>query len=93
MCLGFTHLTVEILSPDQNATKVISNILHCLKYGTQLGWFIDRGAISVLPSRAATSELTGMTDCLHPNSRTGSDSSVGVWLVEGRKLRGSGVRG
>ncbi len=33
--------TVEILSPDQKATKVISNILHCLKYGTQLGWLID----------------------------------------------------
>jgi Uma2 family endonuclease len=33
--------TVEILSPDQRATKVIGNILHCLKYGTQLGWLID----------------------------------------------------
>src|SRR5919202_1737479 len=33
--------TIEILSPDQNATKVISNILHCLKHGTQLGWFVD----------------------------------------------------
>lgn len=33
--------TVEILSPDQKATKVISNILHCLKHGTQLGWLID----------------------------------------------------
>jgi Uma2 family endonuclease len=33
--------TIEILSPDQNATKVISNILHCLRHGTQLGWFID----------------------------------------------------
>lgn len=33
--------TIEILSPDQNATKVIGNILHCLKHGTQLGWFID----------------------------------------------------
>jgi Uma2 family endonuclease len=33
--------TIKILSPDQNATKVISNILHCLRHGTQLGWFID----------------------------------------------------
>jgi Uma2 family endonuclease len=33
--------TIEILSPDQKATKVISNILHCLRHGTQLGWFID----------------------------------------------------
>ncbi|HYW19053.1 MAG TPA: Uma2 family endonuclease [Nodularia sp. (in: cyanobacteria)] len=33
--------TVEILSPNQRATKVISNILHCLRHGTQLGWLID----------------------------------------------------
>ncbi len=32
---------IEILSSDQNATKVIRNILHCLRHGTQLGWFID----------------------------------------------------
>lgn len=33
--------TIEILSPDQNQTKVIRNILHCLTYGTQMGWLID----------------------------------------------------
>lgn len=33
--------TVEILSPEQKTTKVIRNILHCLKYGSQLGWLID----------------------------------------------------
>jgi len=33
--------TVEILSPDQKTTKAIRNILHCLKYGSQLGWLID----------------------------------------------------
>ena len=32
---------MEILSPEQNATRVISNILHCLRYGTNLGWLID----------------------------------------------------
>jgi Uma2 family endonuclease len=32
---------VEILPPEQKATKVIRNILHCLKYGAQLGWLID----------------------------------------------------
>jgi Uma2 family endonuclease len=40
--------TIEILSPDQNATRVISNILHCLKYGTQLGWFVDPAERSIL---------------------------------------------
>jgi Uma2 family endonuclease len=33
--------TVEILSPEQKTTKVIRNILHCLKHGSQLGWLID----------------------------------------------------
>jgi Uma2 family endonuclease len=32
---------VEILSPEQKTTKVIRNILHCLKFGSQLGWLID----------------------------------------------------
>lgn len=32
---------IEILSPDQSATKVIKNILHCLNHGTQMGWLID----------------------------------------------------
>lgn len=40
--------TTEILSPDQNATKVISNILHCLKHGTEVGWFIDPGERLIL---------------------------------------------
>jgi Uma2 family endonuclease len=33
--------TIEILSPEQSQTKVTKNILHCLKYGTQMGWLID----------------------------------------------------
>ncbi len=33
--------TIEILSPDQNQTKVTKNILHCLQYETQMGWLID----------------------------------------------------
>ena len=33
--------TIEILSPDQNQTKVTKNILYCLKHGTQMGWLID----------------------------------------------------
>lgn len=33
--------TIEILSPEQNQTRVIKNILHCLKHGTQMGWLID----------------------------------------------------
>ncbi|MEG4071859.1 Uma2 family endonuclease [Microcoleus sp. Pol14C2] len=39
--------TIEILSPDQNQTKVTKNILHCLKHGTQMGWLIDPDEQSV----------------------------------------------
>ncbi|MEA5511365.1 Uma2 family endonuclease [Crocosphaera sp. UHCC 0190] len=40
--------TIEILSPKQNSTKVIDNILHCLEYGSQLGWLIDPDERSIL---------------------------------------------
>jgi len=53
--------TVEILSPEQRATKVISNILHCLKHGTQLGWLIDpdeRLILAFIPGQEPI-ELTG----------------------------------
>jgi Uma2 family endonuclease len=33
--------TIEILSPDQSQTKVVKNIIYCLKYGAQMGWLID----------------------------------------------------
>jgi Uma2 family endonuclease len=39
--------TIEILSPDQNQTKVTKNILHCLKHGTEMGWLIDPNEQSV----------------------------------------------
>ena len=38
----------EILSPDQKATRVIDNLLHCLKHGCQLGWMLDPDDYSVL---------------------------------------------
>ncbi len=53
--------TVEILSPDQTTTKVIRNILHCLKYGAQLGWLIDpeeRVILAFRPEQLPI-ELTG----------------------------------
>jgi Uma2 family endonuclease len=44
----YPDLTIEILSPDQSQTKVTGNILHCLKYGSSLGWLIDPDEHSVL---------------------------------------------
>ncbi|MBE9126000.1 MULTISPECIES: Uma2 family endonuclease [unclassified Coleofasciculus] len=40
--------TIEILSPDQSQTKVIDNILFCLRHQTSLGWLIDPDEKAVL---------------------------------------------
>lgn len=40
--------TIEILSPEQKPNKVIGNILHCLTYGSRLGWLIDPDDLSTL---------------------------------------------
>ncbi|MEQ9358203.1 MAG: Uma2 family endonuclease [Coleofasciculus chthonoplastes F3-SA18-01] len=44
--------TIEILSPDQSQTKVTKNILHCLKYDSQMGWLIDPEEQSVFVYRS-----------------------------------------
>lgn len=48
---------VEILSPDQSQTRVTKNLLHCLQFGTQMGWLIDpeeRSVFVYLPDQAPT---------------------------------------
>ncbi len=53
--------TIEILSPDQSSIKVITNILHCLKHGTKIGWLIDpteRLILVFLPEQQPL-EMTG----------------------------------
>ncbi|WP_027249906.1 Uma2 family endonuclease [Planktothrix agardhii] len=40
--------SIEILSPDQKANRVIDNLLHCIKHGCQLGWMIDPDDYSIL---------------------------------------------
>ncbi len=52
--------TIEILSPDQNQTKVTGNIIHCLDCGSKLGWLIDPDEKSVLvyPAKQQTRLLT-----------------------------------
>ena len=40
--------TIEILSPEQSSNRVAGRILHCLKYGSRLGWLIDPDDRSVL---------------------------------------------
>jgi Uma2 family endonuclease len=43
--------TIEILSPEQNQTKVTKNILHCLNDGAQMGWLIDPGEKTIFVSQ------------------------------------------
>ncbi|MGB3695042.1 MAG: Uma2 family endonuclease [Spirulinaceae cyanobacterium] len=33
--------SIEILSPGQSLTKVLSNLLHCSFHGTELGWLVN----------------------------------------------------
>lgn len=40
--------SIEILSPDQSQTQVLSNLLHCIGHGSELGWLLDPGEDSVL---------------------------------------------
>ncbi|MDJ0728452.1 MAG: Uma2 family endonuclease [Crocosphaera sp.] len=47
-CLTHPDWTIEVLSPNQNYVKVTGNILHCLNYGTELGWLIDPETQSIL---------------------------------------------
>jgi Uma2 family endonuclease len=56
---------IEILSPEQSQTKVLRNLLHCSKNGTELGWLIlpdDEGVIAVHPKQRI--ELLGGADLL-----------------------------
>lgn len=39
---------IAILSPDQKATRVIDNLLHCLHHDCFLGWLVDPGDRSIL---------------------------------------------
>ncbi|NJL87189.1 MAG: Uma2 family endonuclease [Leptolyngbyaceae cyanobacterium SM1_1_3] len=56
---------IEILSPEQSANRVAGNILHCLKYGSQLGWLIDPSDRSVLVFQPKQQpELYYGQDCL-----------------------------
>jgi len=43
---------IEILSPEQKPNKVLGNILHCLDFGSHLGWFLDPDDLSILVLRS-----------------------------------------
>lgn len=39
---------IEILSPEQKYKQVLSKLLHCAEYGTELGWLVDSDDESIL---------------------------------------------
>lgn len=46
--------TIEILSPEQSQTKVLRNLLHCSRNGTELGWLIlpdEDSILTVFPNQ------------------------------------------
>jgi len=79
---------IEILSPEQNVNKVIGKILHSLKHGTQLGWFVDpcdRSILAFLPER----QPVLLTACdrlpvLEPVTLKLSADQVFDWLKMGK---------
>jgi Uma2 family endonuclease len=80
--------TIEILSPDQSQTKVTKNILHCLKYGTQMGWLIDPDEQTVFVFRPKQEmEVFDKPDVILPVPSFAGDLQLTVkdlfdWLLE-----------
>ncbi|EAZ91837.1 Uma2 family endonuclease [Crocosphaera chwakensis] len=80
--------TIEILSPDQSQTKVTKNILHCLKYGAQMGWFIDPNEQTVLIYRPKQeTEVFDKLDLILPVPYFAKEikltvTDVFAWLLE-----------
>lgn len=40
--------SIEILSPEQNYSKVLEKLLHCSRQGTELGWLINPSDETIL---------------------------------------------
>jgi Uma2 family endonuclease len=58
--------TIEILSPDQSQTRVTKNILHCIKYGAEMGWLIDPDEKTIFVYRANQVEVFDEPDAVLP---------------------------
>ncbi len=80
--------TIEILSPDQGQTKVVKNIVHCLKHGAKMGWLIDPDEQTVFvyqPSKEVEIFDEAHQQLLMPNFAAGLELRVGElfdWLAE-----------
>lgn len=76
--------TIEILSPEQKVNRVIDNILHCLRHGTQLGWMLDPDDYSVLVFTPQQEPEVCRADCqlkmLEGISLTLTAQQIFTWL-------------
>lgn len=51
----YADWVIEILSPQQNVSKVMKNVLYCLEQGSELAWLIspeDRSILVFLPKQS-----------------------------------------
>lgn len=56
---------IEIISAEDNSTRVINNILTCLERGTELGWLIDVQEQKIITfPKAEQPEVQQKDDCL-----------------------------
>lgn len=46
--LIYPNWSIEILSPEQSLTKVLTKLLHCSRSGTELGWLINPDEETIL---------------------------------------------
>jgi Uma2 family endonuclease len=80
--------TIEILSPDQSQTKVVKNIVYCLKHGALMGWLIDpddRTVFIYYPNREMEILDEPETQLLVPSFAEGLELTVGElfsWLAK-----------
>jgi Uma2 family endonuclease len=81
--------TIEILSPEQKVTRVIENILHCLKHGCQLGWLLDADDYSVLVFVPGKELEVCRGDCILPSLKGVNlkltAEQVFAWLQVGKR--------
>ncbi|MBW4699848.1 MAG: Uma2 family endonuclease [Aphanocapsa lilacina HA4352-LM1] len=72
---------IEILSPDQNQTRVTGNLLHCLAHGTRSGWLLDPDERSVLIFPNSEQPLL-LTDETQPLPVPNVGTSLGLTLAQ-----------
>lgn len=82
---SYPDWSIEILSPDQSQTKVLSNLLHCSEQGTELNWLIDpeeETVLIVLPEqRVRLLRGTAQLPVLHGIALEFTVEQVFSWLV------------